>query len=206
MLILCVDPPPEWCQQPCDQHGKKHILHLEPIPESSVEYKKATGRFQDTLGNLKHSIQSVQRIQNPGEYARYMTLKQTWESMHAQGKVREREVFHGTKQASIMLICSQGFNRNFAADANGMFVDWNRYSILIHCSLISFFIAAYFGQGTYFALNASYSAQRNYSPEDDDGVKHILVCSMVVGEYTKGNKSMKSAPIIPNTNGLVSLF
>ena len=49
----------------------------------------------------------------------------------------------------------------------------------------------------YFALNSSYSLQDKYSSVDKDGHKHMLVCSVLVGHYTKGNKNMKAAPLLP---------
>ena len=51
-----------------------------------------------------------------------------------------------------------------------------------------------FGVGVYFAVSASYSAQPRYSVVDRDGNQHMFVCNVIVGEYTKGGKSMKSAP------------
>ena len=53
----------------------------------------------------------------------------------------------------------------------------------------------------YFALRADYSAQDKYSaPEKGaDGAKHIMVCTMLVGKYTKGTKDMKVAPALPNS-------
>ena len=59
----------------------------------------------------------------------------------------------------------------------------------------------------YFALRADYSAQDKYSAPQKgaDGAKHIMVCTMLVGKYTKGTKDMKVAPALPN-NSLVWKF
>ena len=53
-----------------------------------------------------------------------------------------------------------------------------------------------FGRGVYFALNSWYSVQDKYSVPDSNREKHILVCNLLVSQYTKGNKSMKVAPTI----------
>lgn len=50
----------------------------------------------------------------------------------------------------------------------------------------------------YFALNSSYSLQDKYASVDKDGYKHMLVCSVLVGKYTKGNSKMKAAPALPD--------
>ena len=75
---------------------------------------------------------------------------------------------------------------------------------LIHVVCIplpyQFHAGAAYGRGVYFALKADYSANDKYSPpdKDKDGEKHILVCTMLVGKYTRGNKDMKVAPALPN--------
>ena len=112
--------PKEWTPQPCDSQGTPKIVHFETISKFSSEYAQATKRFNETLNAVNCTIVSVQRIQNPGEYSRYQSLKTSWESIHGQGVVKEKELFHGTKEESVVPICSQGFNRIFAADNNGM--------------------------------------------------------------------------------------
>lgn len=111
--------PLEWEPHPCDSQGNTKLVHFVTLSEFSPEYALATQGFHKTLGNLKCSIHSVKRVQNPGEYSRYLSLKLSWESTLGQGVVKEREVFHGTKEESLVSICSQGFNRIFAADNNG---------------------------------------------------------------------------------------
>ena len=67
---------------------------------------------------MKVSIIKVQRVQNPGEYMRNQRLKTSWQTTHAMD-VTERVLFHGNKRENIDIICATGFNRIFAADANG---------------------------------------------------------------------------------------
>lgn len=75
-----------------------------------------------------------------------------------------------------------------------------KYSVVTSCwkCIVTSFccIAAQFGKGVYFALNAWYSAQDKYSTKNKNGHKHILVCTLLVGKYTKGHRTMKIAPSV----------
>ena len=48
--------------------------------------------------------------------------------------------------------------------------------------------------GTYFARDASYSANSTYSKPDSHGRKHMYYARVLVGEYTVGNSSMTVPP------------
>lgn len=63
------------------------------------------------------------------------------------------------------------------------------------------YVAAHYGKGVYFALNAWYSAQDRYSSKNKGSQhKHMLVCTLLVGNYTQGKKSMKIAPPLPDNS------
>ena len=64
--------------------------------------------------------------------------------------------------------------------------------------IVSFFPAARYGKGVYFALNVSYSLNDKYSTVDSDGYKHILVCSLLVCKVIRGNDKMKVPPALPD--------
>ena len=49
-----------------------------------------------------------------------------------------------------------------------------------------------YGQGTYFARDASYS--NGFARTDAQGLKHIYVVRVLTGEYTRGDSSMLVAP------------
>lgn len=113
------DLPMEWSHQPKDPSGKSQTCAFVDVNSYSQEFKDATQRFTETMDGSfsKFTIIRVQRVQNPQEYYRYLGLKASWQST---GRViHEKELFHGTKLESISAICSSGFNRNFAAEANG---------------------------------------------------------------------------------------
>ena len=92
--------------------------HLYEVPEGTDEFTDATKEFCEKMGPLKFTIAKVQRVQNPNIYACYDALRRALRRKYGKAVV-ERRLFHGTKPASIEAITHQGFNRNFAADANG---------------------------------------------------------------------------------------
>lgn len=59
---------------------------------------------------------------------------------------------------------------------------------------MSFLTAAAIGNGTYFALNASYSAQDTYSVPDANGKKHMYLARVLTGEYCTGKAGLRNPP------------
>lgn len=117
-LYVDTDLPIEWSPQPRDDSGNLMICAFVDVNNLSQEYSNATKKFEETMHvNTKFTIIRVQRVQNPQEYYRYLGLKATWQS--AGQIMQEKELFHGTKAESISAICASGFNRIFAAEANG---------------------------------------------------------------------------------------
>jgi len=50
--------------------------------------------------------------------------------------------------------------------------------------------ATVYGQGVYFARDASYSCQTKYARRDKAGVQRVFLARVVIGEYCKGDSSM----------------
>ena len=61
-------------------------------------------------------------------------------------------------------------------------------------SHVFFSLATYYGKGVYFAVDADYSSQECYSPQDENGYKYIYICQVLTGEYTKGGPDMVVPP------------
>ena len=63
-------------------------------------------------------------------------------------------------------------------------------------NLIFFFslAATAFGNGVYFARDASYSARDTYSPRDANGYKYVYLARVLSGEFIGGNSSMIVPP------------
>lgn len=74
-------------------------------------------------------------------------------------------LFHGTDEQTVPKIVGQGFNRSFAGKN---MCRW--------------------GKGVYFAKDASYSSSTTYSKPNAQGIQHMFLCRVVVGEYTQGKQ------------------
>ena len=61
-----------------------------------------------------------------------------------------------------------------------------------------YFTATYYGEGSYFAVNASYSASQTYSPPDTNGKRHIYLARVLTGEFTLASPNMKDPPAKDN--------
>ena len=54
--------------------------------------------------------------------------------------------------------------------------------------------AARFGNGVYFAVDCSYSAQPHYAQPDSSGHQYLFMCQVLTGDYTQGSQGMTVAP------------
>lgn len=58
--------------------------------------------------------------------------------------------------------------------------------------LVHLFSGTRFGHGTYFAVDADYSA--TYSDKEADGTRLMFVAHVLTGSYTLGHKDMRVPP------------
>ena len=72
----------------------------------------------------------------------------------------ERFLYHGTDHSIVSSICAQNFDFRLCGKN-----------------------AVVYGQGSYFARDASYS--HNYTTEDSNSLRYMFVASVLVGRYTK---------------------
>ena len=119
IVLYFADYPDTWERQP-EELGRPKPCHLFEVDAGSTEFQDAVKEFElsMTSSGLKYAIVAVKRVQTPNEYQRHCALRQAMQQKHGK-KVLERRLFHGTRQESIEAIAVQGFNRIFAADANG---------------------------------------------------------------------------------------
>ncbi|NWY71793.1 PAR14 polymerase, partial [Erithacus rubecula] len=160
---------------PVDNERVK-IVELKP---DSREYKDVQERFLQTCQSLK--IEKIERVQNRYLWKNYQIKKCEMDKKNGK-RNNEKFLFHGTSQESLALINDRGFNRSYAG---------------MH--------AANFGNGTYFAVNASYSAQDIYSKPDVNGKKYMYMAQVLVGEYSLGKKG-SITPAQKNASNSVDLF
>ena len=66
---------------------------------------------------------------------------------------------------------------------------------MILIKIKSFIVSAtVYGNGVYFARDASYSIQPRYSPPDAAGNRYLYLAHVLVGEYATGRQGMITPP------------
>ncbi|XP_066046403.1 protein mono-ADP-ribosyltransferase PARP14-like isoform X1 [Chamaea fasciata] len=164
---------------PTWDHMENERLKIVELKPDSKEYKDVQEKFLKTCQSFK--IEKIERVQNRYFWKNYQIKK--CEMDKKNGHINnERLLFHGTSRESLTLINEYGFNRSYAG---------------MH--------AANFGNGTYFAVNASYSANDLYSKPDANGKKYMYLARVLVGEYSLGKKG-SITPAQKNPSNSVDLF
>ncbi|OXB58391.1 hypothetical protein ASZ78_012419 [Callipepla squamata] len=143
---------------------QNQLLKIVELKPGTEEYKNVKDRFLKTSPSLNLKIEKIERVQNPYLWKAYQVRKCQMDSKNGD-KNNEKFLFHGTSVESITFINNYGFNRSFAG---------------MH--------AAQFGKGSYFAVNASYSASDTYSKPDANGKKHMYLARVLVGQYSMGTQ------------------
>ncbi|NXA93472.1 PAR14 polymerase, partial [Melanocharis versteri] len=154
-------------------------LKIVELKRDSREYKDVQERFLQTCQLFR--IEKIERVQNLYLWKNYQIKKCEMDKKNGSRK-NERLLFHGTSQESLIFINNSGFNRSYA----GM-------------------NAAHFGNGTYFAVNASYSANDTYSKPDVNGRKYMYLARVLVGEYSQGKRG-SITPARKNPSNPVDLY
>ncbi|XP_047198588.1 protein mono-ADP-ribosyltransferase PARP14-like [Hippoglossus stenolepis] len=144
-----------------------------PIHEETPEYGEVLNLFQ---ASCKQTVIKIDRIQNPMFWKSLQVKKRDIEQRNGHSN-NERRLFHGTTETIVNTINENGFNRAYAGKN-----------------------AACFGNGTYFAVNANYSAQDTYSRPNLKGEKCMYLCQVLTGDYTLGKKNMVVPPAKSNTS------
>ncbi|KAL0993426.1 hypothetical protein UPYG_G00107720 [Umbra pygmaea] len=144
-----------------------------PIQPGTPEHNDILGLFKATCTN---NVLKIERIQNISLWKAYLIKKKDIEVKNGHQN-NEKRLFHGTSSDIIDNINTNGFNRSFAGKN-----------------------AAVYGNGTYFAVNASYSADDTYSIPDTQGHKHMYLCYVLTGDFTEGKKEMIVPPAKSNSS------
>ncbi|XP_036450534.1 protein mono-ADP-ribosyltransferase PARP14-like isoform X2 [Colossoma macropomum] len=142
------------------------------IQQGSQEYKDVENEFRTT--GLANKILNIERVQNSTLWRNYMIQKKHFEEKNKH-KNNEKRLFHGTGAQNIDKIDHRGFNRSYAGTHGAMY-----------------------GNGVYFAVDPSYSAQ-GYSQPDQQGHKRMYLARVLVGDYTTGKGGLISPPAKSST-------
>ncbi|XP_072903661.1 protein mono-ADP-ribosyltransferase PARP14-like isoform X1 [Hemitrygon akajei] len=154
----------------------KHWDGMQNLQNKSVELQQNSKEYQDVAQSFKATvvqfqIVKIERLQNPSLWKNYMIKKQQFDNKNPPGTNNERNLFHGTGSYSLSLINRHGFNRSYAGRN-----------------------ATMYGNGTYFAVNAKYSAHNTYSKPDANGMKYVYRARVLTGMYCQGRNGMVVPP------------
>ncbi|XP_077988571.1 protein mono-ADP-ribosyltransferase PARP14-like [Glandiceps talaboti] len=147
--------PAHWDPQP-SQNGRPVSCHQVKLQPNSQEYRNVQSAFGGS-----GQIASIERIQNPHLWLQYCSQKDKMEVQNRKG-ANEKQLFHGTGEASVVNINEKGFNRSFSGRAHGTAL----------------------GNGTYFAVQSGTSM--GYAKVGRSGYRHMYYAKVLVGEYCKG--------------------
>uniref|UniRef100_A0A672RAM7 Poly [ADP-ribose] polymerase n=1 Tax=Sinocyclocheilus grahami TaxID=75366 RepID=A0A672RAM7_SINGR len=148
------------------QGDSLQVIDLDP---SSTEYQTVKADFKKTVTKTELKIQ---RIQNMNLRRLYEGRKIELENKNGSVGAAEKILYHGTSEESCSSIMKSNFNRNFAGQN-----------------------ATNYGHGTYFAVNASYSAQNKYAVPAADGTQLMFVARVLTGYYALGQADMRTPPV-----------
>ncbi|CAB1342451.1 unnamed protein product, partial [Coregonus sp. 'balchen'] len=148
-------------------HGRQRFMAVFPIQPGTSEHDDVLGLFQATWQN---NVLKIERIQNPSMWKNLQIKKQEMVSRNGHQN-NEKRLFHGTCPQIVDQINANGFNRSYAGEN-----------------------AAVYGNGTYFAVEASYSADDTYLVRDSQGQKHMYLCLVLTGDFIAGQQDMITPP------------
>uniref|UniRef100_A0A3P8PQE7 Poly [ADP-ribose] polymerase n=1 Tax=Astatotilapia calliptera TaxID=8154 RepID=A0A3P8PQE7_ASTCA len=152
-----------------DSMAASESMKVIPLESSSPEYQTVKEAFKRTVTK---TVMKIERLQNVHLRRAYEAQKKLISDKNAQeGGAGEKLLYHGTTQDNCDSIMKTGFNRRFAGQN-----------------------ATSYGRGTYFAVNANYSAHPTYSKPAADGSQLMFVARVLTGVCTHGRHDMKVPP------------
>ncbi|XP_068122582.1 protein mono-ADP-ribosyltransferase PARP14-like isoform X2 [Hyperolius riggenbachi] len=142
-------------------------VKVVPLTPGCTEYRKVQEHFQQTC---MMRILQISRVQNKHMWQNYEIKLKRFEEKNGVGN-NERRLFHGTDITTTEQINCHGFNRSCAGRND-----------------------AKIGKGTYFATEAIYSSDDQYSKPDAHGHKHMYLARVLTGIFCKGDRDMAILP------------
>ncbi|XP_077083641.1 protein mono-ADP-ribosyltransferase PARP14-like [Siphateles boraxobius] len=153
-----------------DNMNQSDLLKVIALDQKSMEYRAVKADFKKTVTK---TVLKIERIQNMNLRRLYEGRKKELENRNgASVGAGEKMLYHGTSEASCSSIMNSNFNRNFAGQN-----------------------ATVYGNGTYFAVNASYSAHPTYAVPAADRTQLMFVARVLTGHYAQGQPGMRTPPI-----------
>lgn len=149
---------------------------LFAVKAGAPEYQDVSAAFALTC---KNKVVRIERVENGAQHSQFTvhaaTIKEKIGADYEHSKMH-RLLFHGTQKEDVI--------QKILQDLNG-------FAPLLSGSATG----AIWGDGTYFARDASYS--NSYASKDAAGKKQLLVVEVAVGRTTEGKAGMKMMPLLP---------
>ncbi|XP_071793811.1 protein mono-ADP-ribosyltransferase PARP14-like isoform X2 [Asterias amurensis] len=162
------EPPSNWIPM-----MKGESTKMVKLTAGTQEYIAVETQFRASMSPFNNIIE-IERIQSQDLMMQYQARRAALENRLNRTTSIEMILYHGTDEQTSKKISTQGFNRSFCGKN-----------------------ATVYGNGTYFAVSASYSAQAHYAKPDANGTKHIFVTNVLVGDFIRGSQGMITPPPKP---------
>ncbi|OCT60889.1 protein mono-ADP-ribosyltransferase PARP14 [Xenopus laevis] len=146
---------------------KNEHVKVVPLNSGSPEYNDVQSQF---VKSCAMKIIKIERIQNKHLWLNYQIKKQSIDAKNNSTN-NDMQLFHGSDPNTIQNVNQNGFNRSYAGRN-----------------------AACYGNGTYFAVDALYSAHDTYSKPDQLGQKHMYLARVLTGISCVGQRGMVAPP------------
>uniref|UniRef100_A0ABM0GQU2 Poly [ADP-ribose] polymerase n=1 Tax=Saccoglossus kowalevskii TaxID=10224 RepID=A0ABM0GQU2_SACKO len=166
----CTGLPSNWEVMPAGKDLAQY--HLSP---GSRDFQRVEDLFRKTMPSSNSTIVRIERIQNMELWEHYQSMKKHMKRKQP-GQEIEKQLFHGTEKSSVQKICKQNFDFRVSGKH-----------------------ATVYGEGAYFARDASYSD--SFSRKDESGYQYMFLANVLIGRYTEGNSSYKRPPEIDSVSG-----
>lgn len=162
---------PSHSVSPPDWVPQDKDIALCPVAEKSSEWIHIEQLMKKSLKSVK--IVTIERIQNKSLWQKYAFFRA---HLAKRTSINEMELFHGTRSnpPSKIYESDKGFDFRFGSDKS------------------------LWGQGSYFAVNASYS-DRGYAYHHSNGQKQLILAKVVTGESVemRNHEKLKAPPLKP---------
>ncbi|XP_025094641.1 uncharacterized protein LOC112564204 isoform X1 [Pomacea canaliculata] len=148
----------------------KDVLNLVKLDPQSPEHQQVEKNFRSSQ-LLKEAIISIERIENPTMYRRYMAKKAQLDKQNS-GICNEKGLWHCASRDALLKINRHGFHRSYCSKNDTA------------CS-----------QGVCFGVNSTYCANPfDFPPDPITGHRYIYQCRVLVGYSVMGKHDMRFLP------------
>ncbi|WAR21749.1 PAR14-like protein [Mya arenaria] len=159
---------------PANWKPMKGNLLVYKMALADQEYTDIAWKFYASSG-ADFTIHAIEKVQNKSLWLQYEAKKKQLEGQNPAGTKNEQFLWHGTSEDTVDSVNAHGFNRSYCGKN-----------------------ATVYGDGVYFAVQASYSCHNTYSRPGTQGIKRVYYCAVLTGVFTSGTQGMRVQP--PNLN------